>query len=62
MLLPIEKIKINIRNLVHYKGKNQNIKLTSDNNNNVDISNISTNTIGPLPSLKDMEFNWIEDY
>jgi hypothetical protein len=32
-MLPIEKIKFNIFNLVHYKGKSQNIKLTSDNNN-----------------------------
>ena len=58
-MLPIGKIKFNILNLVHFKNKNQSIKLTSDNNNKGDIS---TNTIGSVPSLKDMEFNWIDDY
>ena len=58
-MLPVGKIRSNILNLVHFKNKNQSIKLTSDNNNNVDIS---TNTIASVPSLKDMEFNWIEDY
>jgi hypothetical protein len=57
-MLPTEKLKFNIRNLIHFKGKSNNIKLTSDNNSKKDIS---TNTIGPLPSLNDMEFNWIED-
>lgn len=58
-MLPIGKIKSNILNLVHFKNKNQSIKLTADNNNKADISR---NTIGSVPSLKDMEFNWIEDY
>ena len=58
-MLPTEKLKFNIRNLVHFKGKNHKIKLMSDNNNKKDIS---TNTVGPIPSLDDMEFNWIEDY
>jgi hypothetical protein len=58
-MLPIGKIKFNILNLVHFKNKNQSIKLTSDNNNKADISR---NTIESVPSLKDMEFNWIEDY
>ena len=58
-MLPIGKIKFNILNLVHFKNKNQSIKLTSDNNNKADISR---NTIETVPSLKDMEFNWIEDY
>ena len=58
-MLSIGKIKINILNLVHFKNKNQSIKLTSDNNNKADISR---NTIETVPSLKDMEFNWIEDY
>jgi hypothetical protein len=58
-MLPIGKIKFNILNLVHFKNKNQSIKLTADNNNKADISR---NTIGSVPSLKDMEFNWIEDY
>ena len=56
-MLSIEKIKFNIRTLVHYKDKSQNIKLTSDNNKVEE-----TNTIRSFPSLKDMEFNWIEDY
>ena len=58
-MLPIGKIKFNILNLVHFKNKNQSIKLTSDNNNKADISPI---TIESVPLLKDMEFNWIEDY
>jgi len=58
-MLPIEKIKFNIRNLVQYKHKSQDIKLTSDNKNKKDIS---INTIPSAPSLKDMEFNWMEDY
>jgi hypothetical protein len=58
-MLPIEKIKFNLLNLVHYKDKSQNIKLRSDNNNKQDIS---SNTIASAPSLKDMEFNWMEDY
>jgi hypothetical protein len=58
-MLPIGKIKFNILNLVHFKNKNQSIKLTADNNNKADISR---NTIESVPSLKDMEFNWIEDY
>jgi hypothetical protein len=58
-MLPIGKIKFNLLNLVHFKNKNQSIKLTSDNNNKGDIS---TNTIGAVPSLKDMEFNWLDDY
>ena len=58
-MLPIEKIKFNLLNLVHYKDKSQNIKLKSGNNNKQDIS---TNPIASAPSLKDMEFNWMEDY
>jgi hypothetical protein len=58
-VLPKEKIKFNIRKLVHSKDKSQKIKLVSDNRHQVDIS---TKTIGAVPSLKDMEFNWIEDY
>ena len=58
-MLPIGKIKLNIFNRIHFKNKTQSIKLTSDNNNKADIS---TKTIGAVPSLKDMEFNWIEDY
>lgn len=59
-MLPTEKLKFNLRNLVHFKGKRHNIKLNSDNNNKKD--KLSTNTIGPMPSLNDMEFNWIEDH
>jgi hypothetical protein len=58
-VLPIEKIRFNFRNLVHYKDKTRNIKLSPKNNNNEDKS---TKTIGSVPSLNDMEFNWIEDY
>ena len=58
-MLPIEKIKLNLHNLVHFKDKGLNIKLTHANNNKADKS---TNVIGTLPSLKDMEFNWMEDY
>jgi hypothetical protein len=59
-MLQIEKIKFNILNLVHYKNKKQNIKLTSDNKNTK--NDLSTNTIPSVPSLKDMEFNWRDDY
>lgn len=58
-MLPIEKIKFNIYNLVHYKKKNRKIKLTSVNNNKEDIS---TKIRADVPSLKDMEFKWIDDY
>ena len=57
-----EKLKFNIRNLVHFKDKSHNIKLRSDNNNNNNNEDTSTNTVASVPSLKDMEFNWIEDY
>ena len=59
-MLPIEKIKLNIHNFVHYKDKSQKIKLTPDNTNKEDKS--TTNQVGSVPSLNDMEFNWIEDY
>ena len=58
-MLPIEKIKFNIRNLVHFKDKSQNIKLIPDKpikGGKIDNSKVS------VPSLNDMEFNWIEDY
>ena len=58
-MLPTEKLKFNIRNLVHFRGKSNKIKLMSDNTNKKDI--LSTNTVGPMPSFNDMEFNWIED-
>ena len=58
-MLPTEKLKFNIRNLVHFRGESHKIKLMSDNTNKKDI--LSTNTVGPLPSFNDMEFNWIED-
>ena len=57
-MLPIEKIKFNIRNLVHFKGKNQNIKLIPDKTKGGKIDNSKVS----VPSLNDMEFNWIEDY
>ena len=58
-MLPIEKIKFNIHNLVHFKDKSQTIKLISDKTiegGKIDNSKVS------VPSLNDMEFNWIEDY
>ena len=58
-MLPIEKIKFNILNLVHFKDKSQNIKLFPDKTikgGKIDNSKVS------VPSLNDMEFNWIEDY
>ena len=58
-MLPIEKIKFNILNLVHFKDKSQNIKLVPDKTikgGKIDNSKIS------VPSLNDMEFNWMEDY
>jgi hypothetical protein len=58
-VLRIEKLKFNIHNLVHYKDKSQNIKLIPDNTikgGKIDSSKVS------VPSLNDMEFNWIEDY
>jgi hypothetical protein len=57
-VLPIEKIKLNIHNLVHYKDKSHKIKLTPNTDKVVKSTNITT----PVPSLNDMEFNWMEDY
>ena len=57
-MLPIEKIKLNIHNLVHYKDKSHKIKLTPNTDGVVKSTNITT----PVPSLNDMEFNWMEDY
>ena len=59
-MLQIEKIKFNIHNFVHSIDKIQKIKLTSNNNDKDDVS--ITNKEGSVPSLKDMEFRWIEDY
>ena len=58
-MLQIGKIGINIRNLLPLKGKNPPIKLTTDSNNK---NNISNNTLDAVPSLKDMEFSWTDDY
>jgi hypothetical protein len=58
-VLPIEKIKLNIHNLVNFKDKSHKIKLTTANTNKVEKS---TNVIGSVPSLNDMEFNWMDDY
>ena len=58
-MLPIEKIKLNIHNLVHYKDKSHKIKLTPANTGKGEKS---TTVIGSVPSLNDMEFNWMEDY
>ena len=48
-MLPTEKLKFNIRNLVHFRGKSHKIKLKSDNTNKKDI--LSTNTVGPCLHL-----------
>ena len=58
-MLQIEKIKFTILNFLHFKDKSQKIKLTSNPNNKEDIS--STNKLGSVPSLNDMDFRWIED-
>jgi hypothetical protein len=57
-VLPIEKIRLNIHNLVHYKDKNHKIKLTPNTGKDVK----STNVINSVPSLNDMEFNWMDEY
>jgi hypothetical protein len=59
-MLQIEKIKFNIHNLLHFKDKSQEIKLTSNNNDKKDVS--TTNKVCSVPSLNDNEFRWIEDY
>jgi hypothetical protein len=59
-MLQIEKIKFNIHNLLHFKDKSQEIKLTSNNNDKKDVS--TTNKVDSVPSLNDNEFRWIEDY
>ena len=58
-MLQIGKIGINIRNLLPLKGKNPPIKLTTDSNNK---NNTSNNAVDAVPSLKDMEFSWTDDY
>ena len=59
-MLQIEKIKFNILNFLHFKDKSQKIKLTSKSNKKEDLS--TTNKVGSVPLLNDMEFKWIEDY
>jgi hypothetical protein len=58
-MLQIGKRGINIRNLLSLKGKNPPVKFTTDSNNK---NNISNNTLDAVPSLKDMEFSWTDDY
>lgn len=58
-MLRIEKIKFNINNLVHFKHTTRKIKSASPNNNKE--GNLPK-AVTSVPSLKDMEFNWIEDY
>jgi hypothetical protein len=58
-MLQIGKIGINIRNLLVIKGKNSPIKLTTDSKNK---NNIPKNALDAVPSLKDMEFSWTDDY
>ena len=58
-MLQIGKRVINIRNLLPFKGKNPPIKLTTDSNNK---NNIPSNAFDVVPSLKDMEFSWTDDY
>jgi hypothetical protein len=58
-MLQIGKIGINIRNLLVIKGKNSPIKLRTDSKNK---NNIPNNALDAVPSLKDMEFSWTDDY
>jgi hypothetical protein len=58
-MLQIGKIKMNIRNLLVFKGKDPNIKLTTDSNNK---NNLPNNAFDAVPSLDDMEFTWTNDY
>ncbi|HZL23732.1 MAG TPA: hypothetical protein VFC05_10425 [Nitrososphaeraceae archaeon] len=58
-MLQIGKIRMNICNLLFFKGKNPSIKLTTDKNNKNHLPN---NALGAVPSLADMEFNWTDDY
>jgi hypothetical protein len=58
-MLQIEKIGMNIRNLLLFKDKNPTIKLTTDSNNK---NNLPNNTLNAVPSLNDMEFSWTDDY
>ena len=58
-MLQIGKIGINIRNLLVIKGKNTPIKLTTDSKSK---NNIPNNALDAVPSLKDMEFSWTDDY
>jgi hypothetical protein len=60
-MLQIGRMKSNLLNRLQIKKKNQSIKLHSDHDNNIN-ENLSNNTTGLVPSLTDMEFNWIEDY
>ncbi len=50
---------MNIRNLLPFKSKNPTIKLTTDSNNK---NNVSHNAFDAVPSLKDMEFSWTDEY
>ena len=59
-MLPIEKIKFNIRTMLKVNTKKSSIKLISDNDNTNE--NLSNKTPEPVPVLTDMEFTWIEDY
>jgi hypothetical protein len=57
-VLPIEKIRFNIRNLIPFKKKNITTNLTTDSNK----ENIKfRNTVDAVPSLNDMEFTWTDD-
>jgi hypothetical protein len=58
-MLQIGKIKINIHNLLVFKGKVLNIKLTTDSNNK---NNLPNNAFDAVPSINDMEFSWTDDY
>ena len=58
VVLPIEKIRFNIRNLIRFKKKNITTNLTTDSNKkNIKLRN----TVDAVPSLNDMEFTWTDD-
>jgi hypothetical protein len=58
-MLQIGKIKIKMPAFLSSKDKNQSIKSITDNNNN---DNLSKDIKPVVPSLKDMEFSWTENY
>jgi hypothetical protein len=61
-MLQIGRVRFNFLDRLKIKNKNQSIILHSDNDNNSKENLSNNNTSVPSPLLRDMEFNWIEDY